>query len=91
MKVEIPKFVRPYLWSYNISKLDFEKDKKRIITNILNYGNKEATDWLFSTFGRKDICDAVEKPIPGEWNRKSINFWSLILGVKIGNTERMIS
>ena len=91
MKSAIPQFIRPFLWSYDISKLDLEKDKKRIITNILNYGTKEATDWLFSKFERKDICEAIEKPIPGEWSKKSLYFWALILGVKAGSLERQIS
>jgi len=41
---KIPKFVVPFLWSFDLAKLDLEKDKKRIITNILNLGTKQATD-----------------------------------------------
>lgn len=88
MKSTIPQFIHPFLWSYDISKLDLEKNKKRIITNILNYGTKEATNWLFSEFKYEDIRDAVENPIPGEWNKKSIHFWALIFGVKAGSLLR---
>lgn len=91
MKLEIPKFVRPFLWSYDISQVDSDKEKKRIITNILNFGTKEATDWLFSKFEKEDICKALENPFPGEWNKKSINFWSIVLNIKIGDTNRQIS
>ena len=90
-KIPIPDFVKPFLWSYDVSKLDIEKDKKRIITNVLNHGTKEATDWLFSIFNINDITEVIENPIPGEWNKKSLNFWSFILGVKIGDTVRNIS
>lgn len=90
MKTEIPKQIRPFLWSYDISKLDLEKDKKRIITNVLNLGSKEATDWLFSAFEKKDIIEAVENPLPGEWNKKSLHFWALILGAKEKSPARRI-
>lgn len=71
----------PFLWSYDLAKLNLEKDKKRIITNTLNYGTKEATDRLFSAFCAADIREAVTSPLPGEWNKKSINFWTLMLNV----------
>jgi hypothetical protein len=45
--VMIPEFVRPFLWSYRIDKIDLNRDKRRIILNILNLGTKPATDWLF--------------------------------------------
>ena len=91
MNSDIPKIIEPFLWSYDTDKLDLEKDKKRIITNVLNYGTKDATDWLFSKFKKKEICEVLKKPIPGEWNKKSLNFWSLVLGVKPGNLFRQIS
>ena len=90
MKQDIPHFIRPFLWSYDISKLDEKKDKKRIITNVLNHGTQEATNWLFSRFEKKDIREAIEKPLPGEWNKKSLNFWSLVLGARSGDVSRRI-
>ena len=44
---EIPQFLQPFLWSSDISKLDTQKDKLRIITNILNLGSEKAVKWLF--------------------------------------------
>ena len=78
----IPEFVRPFLWSYDINALDISRDKKRIITNVLNVGTKQATDWIFETYTKQEIQDCLKDPLPGEWNNKSIAFWSLILDVK---------
>ena len=89
-KINIPDFIRPFLWSYDVSELDLEKDKKRIITNVLNYGTKEATDWLFSVFEKKDITETIENPYPGEWNKKSLHFWSFMFDVKAGDTKRHV-
>ena len=86
----IPLNIQPFLWSYDINKLDLHRDKKRIITNILNFGTAKSTDWLFQTYGKSDIKDTIVHPLPGEWSGKSLNFWSLILDVKPGRTERRV-
>jgi hypothetical protein len=90
MNNTIPDFIKPFLWSYDISKIDLQKDKKRIITNVLNLGTKESTDWLFSVYDKNDIAETIKNPFVGEWNKKSLHFWSFIFGVKAGNTIRKI-
>lgn len=91
MNQSIPSFLQPFLWSYDLSKLDREKNKKRIITNVLNYGTKEATDWLFSAYRKEDIENAILEPLPGAWNKKSIHFWSVIFGVRHGDLTRHVA
>lgn len=86
----IPKFVQPFLWSYDISVLDLARDKRQIITNVLNLGTKEATDWLFKTYAKKDIKDCLIHPLPGEWNNKSIVFWSFLMNVEPGQIDKRI-
>ena len=90
MKSKIPSYVRPFLWSYDLSKIDLEKDKKRIITNILNYGTQEAVSWLFSVYEKSDIVALVKNPLPGEWGDKSLHFWSFILDVSPKISRRKI-
>ena len=86
----IPSYIHPFLWSYNISQLDLLRDKKRIITNVLNLGTAKATKWLFESYGEADIKDAVVNPLPGEWSKKSLNFWALILDIKPGQIGKRI-
>ena len=92
MKDAIPSYVRPTLWSYDIDRMDLRSSagKKRVITNVLNYGTQVATDWLFATLSKDEIRDALVHPLPGEWNKKSLHFWSLILEVPSGSTVRQI-
>jgi len=86
----IPKFLQPFLWSYDASALDLARDKKRIITNVLNLGTQEATDWLFKAYTKEDIKDCLIHPLPGEWNNKSLVFWSLLMDVKPGQANKRI-
>ncbi|MHB1769719.1 MAG: DUF6922 domain-containing protein [Minisyncoccota bacterium] len=76
-----PPAVHACLWSYDLSVLDLERDKTLIITNVLNYGTKEATEWLFSQYSAAQIAAVVQKPLPGRWDKKSLALWSLLFGV----------
>ena len=87
----IPSYARPFLWSYEIDRLDLVRNKKRIITNILNLGSFEATRWLLKTYTRDDLKSAIVDPLPGEWNRKSFNYWCLIFDVKPNLIVRTLS
>ena len=46
---KLPKFLQPFLWSYNLNVLDTSKqpDRQLIIQQILNHGDERATKWLF--------------------------------------------
>ncbi len=88
MATQLPPCVKAVLWSYNTDQIDVELHKVRIITNILNLGTDAAVRWLFDMYPRQVIAEVVAHPRPGEWNRKSLNFWSLIFGVKPENHTR---
>jgi len=62
--------------------MDIGKNKKRIITNVLNLGTKEATDLLFDVYDKEDIKQQIENPLPGEWSDKSLNYWSIVFDIK---------
>jgi hypothetical protein len=71
----IPKIIQPYLWFSDLEKIDLNKDKDRIILNVLNIGSKEATDWLFKCYS-KDIIKKViiNYGAKGELDEKSLNY-----------------
>lgn len=86
----IPQIVKPFLWSYDVNSLDLIRDKRRIITNVLNFGTKDATDWLFKTYKNEDIKDCLISPLPGEWSNKSLNYWSLLMDIKPNQDNKRI-
>lgn len=83
MKTEekLPKSVANTLWSYDINKIDLNVHKKLIISQVLNYGTKEATDWLFQTYDLNDIRKNADQIPSGQWDKKSLALWSLYLGI----------
>jgi hypothetical protein len=82
MKPQLPDPVKAVLWSFDPDKIDVEVHKERIITNVLNLGTHAALVWLFATYPRQQIAAVVAHPHPGEWNRKSLNYWALVFGVR---------
>jgi hypothetical protein len=81
MKNSIPSYVAPCLWSYDISALDLEKHRERVITNVLNYGSERAVHWLFVTYPREIIASVVANPRPGEWDKKSLAYWAFVFDI----------
>jgi hypothetical protein len=88
MEPEIPQAVKAALWSLDPERTDLRAHKDRIITNVLNLGTHEALVWLFATYPRQEIAELVAHPRPGEWNRKSLNFWALVFAVEPRVTGR---
>ena len=74
--IPLPSFLKGCLWSYDLDALDAQKDFKRIATNILIYGNVRQVNWLFDNFPKKQIHAILTDPLKGDWDKKSLNFWS---------------
>jgi hypothetical protein len=88
-KQKILRKFKPFLWSYDVNSFDFKKDKERIITNVLNYGTKDATDLLRKIYNSNEIKAVIKNPKPGEWNDKSLNYWSIIYKIKPIDTKNV--
>ncbi len=86
---KVPASWRPFLWSYDFERLDLEKDKRRIILNLLNYGTKKATDVLRNIYSQNDIKKIIENSAASEWEKKSLNYWSLIFNTAPKNKKRI--
>ena len=79
----IPKFLQPYLASYELSRLDIEKDKDVIITEILNKGDAKALSWLAKTYSQEELREVVSSPIRGLWMKSVLKYWQKILDINI--------
>lgn len=78
----LPKSVQPFLWFSDLRKIDLQRDKNRIILNILNLGSKKATDWLFDFYPKAEIKKTlINYGAKGELSKKSLNYWSLVLNI----------
>ena len=81
--MSVPKFLQPYVPSYDVADLKLERDKDLLITQVLNKGDDKAVNWIFSTYSIDDIKKYVKNPTRGMWYRRSLAYWSKILDVPI--------
>jgi len=88
MKKKIPENVAPCLWSYDIDNIDLKKDKEIIITQVLNYGDADRIKWLYSVYTQEDIKKVVLDPRRGRWFEKVLNFWEVILKIKVPEEKK---
>jgi len=79
----LAKSFQRILWSYDINKIDIEKNKEVIITQVLNYGTWNDVKKLFLIYSEEDIKKVVSHPRRGVWFEKVLNFWIKILGIKL--------
>lgn len=77
----IPRKIRQFLWSYNVDNMDIKNDCKIIIFNILNYGDFASIKWLFKNYQKKEIIKNANVFPETSWNKKSLNFWKIFLGI----------
>jgi len=77
-----PKLIQQFLWFSDLKKIDLQRDKKRIILNLLNLGSKKATDWLFDFYPKAEIKKTlINYGAKGELSAKSLNYWNLVLNI----------
>ncbi|MFW6159522.1 MAG: DUF6922 domain-containing protein [Acidobacteriota bacterium] len=73
----LPNHLKPFFWETDLAKISLTKNKLYIIERILELGDKDAVQWLFSNFSFGEIREALKGSI--RISKKSLNFWELFL------------
>lgn len=81
----LPKFLEPFLPSYDISQMGLKNpnDKKLIIEAILNRGTAKEIKWLFRNYTLKEIKNVLKNPRRGCWQERKLNYWTKVLDIKL--------
>jgi hypothetical protein len=69
---KVPREFQHTLWSYDVSRLDTQKDADLIITQFFNYGGKEAQKWVFKNYPNEKILEVLAHPQRGMWLRETL-------------------
>lgn len=88
--MNIPQSVKNTLWSYNIDKIDLQKNKDTIIFNVLNFGNLESAQWLQNVYSKNEIIDVIEESNTQKWSPKSLNYWATYFSITPKRENRFI-
>jgi len=80
---KVPQSFQTALWSYDISRMNIDKAKKGIITQVLNYGTWDNLKLLFKIYPEKEIKKVIKNPSRGVWFEKVLNFWCTIFNIRL--------
>lgn len=80
-KRKLRKTFERVFWDIDTNRLDFEKNHKIIITQIINYGFIEEIQALFKVYPEATISDALANPIKGVWEPKIYKAFCNLLDV----------
>ncbi len=71
----LPVFLKSALWSYDLADLDLDRNKKLIITQIINHGDPKQLEWMNDTYSDDEIKAVVANPSRGMWWRDKLRWW----------------
>ena len=74
------EFLKKYFWDVDFSKLTLPRHSSFIATRLLEYGNKEAIQWLFKNIEHSIIKDTLIHS--RGLSNKSLLFWSSVFGIE---------
>ena len=83
----IPSYIARCLWSFDLNNFDLERNKKLLITQVLNYDDWQGVKWLYEIYSEKEIREVIKHPRRGLWFRRVLNFWQIMLKVRIPQEE----
>jgi len=66
----------------DVQQLDVHEDWKYILGRVLEYGTLESVRWAINAYGRERICEFVRTRGLRVLSRKTVNYWSLLLGLQ---------
>jgi hypothetical protein len=79
----LPPGIQACLWSWDPSSLDLRRDRRLVITRVLNYGRWNDVRWLLKRYRLRDIRQTLREPARGVWLPDVLNFWVRRLHVRL--------
>ena len=77
---KLPIFLKGHFWDCEFKKISLEKNRIYILKRILEYGDKDAVNWMWKHFKKAEIKNALSN-FRG-YSKKSANFWAVMLNLK---------
>ena len=87
----LPENLSSILWSYDLGKLDLEKNRRVILVSVINYGDWNQWRWLIKTYGSTVVREELKKMSPTAFRPGALKLISLLLKVSITQHARKSS
>jgi hypothetical protein len=71
------RHMQSLFWETDWFRIDLQKNKRYVIERILELGDREAVDWLFSTYSQDEIRQVLKSG--RNLSAKSKNYWAIVM------------
>ena len=85
MNTKLPQSFKPYFWSYDFSKIDPEKNKKTVVSQVANYGTISDWKWLVGYYGWDAVRDIFLGLRSGEIKKRTLKLASVLFDFNPNN------
>ena len=75
----IPQYLHALFWDANLDNFDPYAFPTYAIGRVLEYGDKDAVEWLRQTFTEAQIVEVIQTE--RRLSPRSANFWALVYGL----------
>jgi len=75
----IPSQLSPLFWDVDLVTFNPEAYPGYTIFRILEYGDRDAVEWLRARFSKDEICQVVRNE--RRLSARSATFWALVYGI----------
>ncbi|MDP3956448.1 MAG: hypothetical protein Q8P97_00445 [bacterium] len=80
MNSVLPDFFKSVLWSYDISRISPERDKRIILVQSINYGSWKHWRWLAQFYGKEAVCRGLERIPQSEFRPQALKLALFLFG-----------
>jgi hypothetical protein len=78
----VPAEFRPLFWDVRPEEIDPDAHAPFVLERLLEYGSLAAVRWTLRAYGRDRIADFLRGRGRRTLSRKTLAFWTLILGLE---------
>lgn len=82
MENKLPAYFKQLFWSYDFSRLDAEKDMRRIVVDTINYGALRHWKWLSTNYGKEAVRKIIETTTLSEFRPRALRLAALLFGAE---------
>jgi hypothetical protein len=75
----VPESLRLLFWDLDTQQLDPRAYPRYVIERVLEFGDREAVDWMKQLFAEEQIVQVLRGS--RRLSRRSANYWSLVYGI----------
>lgn len=83
----LPKSIQQLIWW---GKVDSQIHADRIITAVFNHGTMQDIYYILNSYPVNTVQQIIQYPLRGSWDKKSLHFAEMLLGVKCTDSKEAI-